>query len=170
MDNFSSPASAAARRRGGSAIRNHQDFWSGWLFLFIGCGFSALAGQYPIGAASRMGAGFFPLCLGLLLAVFGLLVILSSLSRRGRADPMPSWKPGKLIWILGATTVFALLLEPAGLVISLLLLVFISSKASDRFTVKGTLANAAVLVTLNVTLFIWGLDQLIPVWPAFITH
>ncbi|WP_413730001.1 tripartite tricarboxylate transporter TctB family protein [Sodalis sp. RH22] len=171
---ISSQTSAAARRGGVPAIRHQQNFWSGCFFFAVGGGFSALAAQYPIGAASRMGAGFFPLRLGILLAAFGLLAIFSSLSwsspRRDRASAAPSWRAGKLAWILGGTTVFALLLEPAGLVISLSLLVMIASKASNQFTLSGTLANAAVLVTLNVALFIWGLDQLIPVWPAFITH
>ncbi len=168
--NITSLTIDAVRRGGLPAIRHRRNFWSGCFFFLTGGGFSLLAGQYPIGAASRMGAGFFPLCLGILLAAFGLLVILFSLSARRMAAPAPPWRAGKVLWVLGAATVFALLLEPAGLVISVSLLVLIASRASSQFTLRGALANTAVLVTLNVTLFIWGLDQLIPVWPAFISH
>ncbi len=170
MDNVPAFNTAAARRVRVPVIRHPQDFWSGWFFLIVGGGFSGLANQYPIGSASRMGAGFLPLILGALLALFGLLTMMTSLSRRERVRAPLSWRPEKVVWILGAATVFALLLEPAGLAVSLLLLVIISSKASDRFTLMGTLANAAVLIALNVALFIWGLDQLIPVWPALLSH
>lgn len=168
MVNITSLQTGTARR-GVWAIRHRRNFWAGAIFLLTGAGFSILAGRYPIGSAARMGAGFFPLCLGILLAIFGLLVMLAACSRRAEPVALPAWQPQKLFGILGATLLFALLLEPAGLIVSLVLLVLIASRAGDRFSLLGTLINALVLVALNLAVFIWGLELTIPIWPAFIS-
>ncbi len=163
-----STSSAAAGQN--LRIRHQRDFWSGSLFTLAGVGFAVLSGEYHIGATARMGPGFFPLCLGILLAIFGLVVLLSSLSPTAEQTRLPYWQPGKLVLVLGSCALFSLLLEPAGLVISLLVLVFTSSRASRQGRLTGTLINAAVLIALTLSLFIWGLELTIPVWPDFITH
>ena len=53
-------------------IKNHKDFWSGLMFMAFGLGVIAIARHYPFGTTIRMGAGFFPMVLASLLAVFGL--------------------------------------------------------------------------------------------------
>jgi len=52
-------------------LRNHQDFWSGTMFIALGLLFVGLSRQYQLGTAAKMGPGYFPTVLGGLLAVLG---------------------------------------------------------------------------------------------------
>ena len=73
-----------------------------------------------------------------------------------------------MAWILGAVVLFGLLLQPAGLVLSLVVLVLVSSRASHEFTWRGTLANAVILIAFSVGAFIKGISLQIPLWPTFL--
>ena len=60
-------------------IRNKQDFWSGVMFILLGLGFAWKATSYTMGTAARMGPGYFPYWLGILMAVIGGLIALFAL-------------------------------------------------------------------------------------------
>ena len=66
-------------------IRAPKDFWSGVMF----CGFAAVgilaARGYSLGTAGKMGPGYFPLMLGIVLAALGAILIARSVVRRRRA-------------------------------------------------------------------------------------
>jgi len=55
-------------------IKNGRDFWAGLMFLGFGLGFMAVAQNYPMGSAVRMGPAYFPTVLGGMLAVLGGMV------------------------------------------------------------------------------------------------
>ena len=55
-------------------IKNGRDFWAGLMFLGFGLGFMAVAQNYPMGSAVRMGPAYFPTVLGAMLAVLGGMV------------------------------------------------------------------------------------------------
>ena len=55
-------------------IKNGRDFWAGLMFLGFGLGFMAVAQNYPMGSAVRMGPAYFPTVLGGMLAVLGAMV------------------------------------------------------------------------------------------------
>src|SRR3546814_6794417 len=59
-------------------LRNKEDFWSGVMFLAIGVGFALGATSYSMGTSARMGPGYFPFWLGVLLALLGAIVALRS--------------------------------------------------------------------------------------------
>jgi hypothetical protein len=71
--------------------------------------------------------------------------------------------------VLGAVVVFGLLLQPLGLILSLIALVLVSSLGSHEFGWKGALLNAAVLTLFSVGAFIYGIHLQIPMWPAFVS-
>jgi hypothetical protein len=60
------------------------------------------------------------------------------------------------------------LLIPAGLVISLVVLVIVSSLGSHEFSWRGAVINAAVLTLFSVAAFVWGIHLQISLWPAFL--
>ena len=66
-------------------IRAPKDFWAGVMF----CGFAAIgilaARGYSLGSAGKMGPGYFPLLLGIVLAAMGVILIARSVVDRGRA-------------------------------------------------------------------------------------
>ena len=103
-----------------SFIRAPKDFWAG--LIYIGAGATALwvGLDYKMGTAGRMGPGYFPKVLGGILILLGLLAILRSLLTKGEAIGTIMWRP--LVLILFACALFGMLLQPFGLIVSLLTL------------------------------------------------
>ena len=150
-------------------IRSQKDFASGLMFVLVGLGFSFVARGYSMGTAAKMGPGYFPFLLGLVLALLGAIVTLGSLSMKGEKDQLARWDLKTLLWILGSVVLFGLLLKPLGMVLSVFVLVLVSSMASHEFSWKGALANGVVLVLISLGAFVYGINLQMPVWPAFIT-
>jgi len=148
-------------------IRHQKDFWSGVMFLAIGLAFVGFAQRYELGTAQRMGPGYFPTVLGGLLAILGLVIAIRGLAREERGGEIEPFHFGTLALVLGAVALFALLLRPAGLVAALLVLIGVSAYASHEFRVREVIPLALVLVALVLSVFIWGLGMVVPVWPAF---
>lgn len=151
-------------------IRNHRDLWAGLMFFVIGAGFAVFAQQYALGTPARMGPGFFPTMLGVLLALLGLAILLRSFGGVGQVVRVGAvgWRP--LLLILLSVLVFALALPRLGMVVSIALLVGISALAAHDFRWKETLVSIVVLLTLSWLVFVEGLDLQFPVWPVFLTR
>jgi hypothetical protein len=139
--------------------------------MFVACGvaFAYGATNYNVGNAAKMGPGYFPLMLGVVLAILGALVTLTALTvDTPDGEPIGHFDWRSIFIILGSVALFGFLLQPAGMVISLLVLVIASSFASHEFTWKGTLINAVVMVVLCFITFVWALKLQFPIWPSFI--
>ena len=89
-------------------VRSPRDFWSGAIFIVAGAAAALLARAYPMGTAMRMGPGYFPTVLGILLAVLGTFVLLRSLVRPGPLVGRPTFGPIGLV--VGPIVLFGLLL------------------------------------------------------------
>ncbi|PLP98247.1 tripartite tricarboxylate transporter TctB family protein [Cupriavidus pauculus] len=151
-------------------IRRQTDFLSGLMFIAVGLGFSFIAHGYTMGTAARMGPGYFPFWLGIVLALLGAAVAIGATSNKGDSDRVARWDIKTLLWILGSVVLFGLVLKPLGMVLSVLVLVVTSSMASHEFTWKGACANAVVLVIISTVAFVYGINLQMPVWPAFLTN
>jgi hypothetical protein len=151
-------------------IRNHRDFWAGVMFLVIGIAFAFFSQQYTLGTPARMGPGFFPTMLGVLLALLGAAILLRSLAGSGPPERIAAvrWRP--LALILLSVLVFAIALPRLGIIVSIVLLIGISAVASDEFRWKETLVSIVVLLALSWLVFVKGLDLQFPVWPVFLTR
>src|SRR4029077_12218843 len=112
-------------------IRAPKDFWAGLMF----CGFAVAAilaaRGYSLGTAGKMGPGYFPLLLGGVLGVLGLILIGRSLVLDGEGVPRIHLLP--LAIISGAGAPFGLMIEPLGLVISLVVLTVLTAWAGAQF-------------------------------------
>jgi Tripartite tricarboxylate transporter TctB family len=157
-------------------IKRGKDFYSGLLFILVGGGFAWGSTAYQVGSAAQMGPGYFPLMLGVLLALVGFATAFQSLGS-GAEDEAPvaqfAWKP--LCFIVLANLAFGVLvgglprwgIPHLGLICAIVVATFISSMASDRFRVKGVLILSLVLSASCYLIFAWMLKLRIPVWPAF---
>ena len=154
--------------QGRPVILSHQDFASGIMFIVAGAAFAILARSYRMGTAGSMGPGYFPFWLGVVLVLLGVVVLVQSLSRKGVIDRIPRWDVKTLLWVLGSVVLFGLLLQPLGLVLSIVVLVLVSSMASHEFTLKGAAGTALAMVVMSLAAFVYGLKLQFPVWPAFI--
>ena len=60
-------------------IKSQKDFFSGLLFTAVGVAFAWGATKYSVGTAARMGPGYFPLMLGILMAILGGVITFKAL-------------------------------------------------------------------------------------------
>lgn len=151
----------------GLRIRNQKDFAAGVIYVLAGAGFGIGAINYKVGDAARMGPGYFPLMIGILLTVIGFVTLFGAVRRTAVEEKVKAPHLRTIAWILGSVVLFGLLLQPAGLIASLAVLIIVSSLASHEFAWKGALANTVVLILFSVGVFVKGIDLLIPLWPAF---
>lgn len=148
-------------------IRNQKDFGAGCIYTLAGAGFSLGALNYDVGNAARMGPGWFPLAVGLLLVAIGLVIAATSLRPTATPETVKRPELSSLAWILGAVVLFGVLLKPAGLVVSLLVLVVVSSRASHEFTWRAATASAVLLTVFSIAVFVKGINLQLGLWPAF---
>ncbi len=158
-------------------IKSEQDFYSGLMFAVVGVAFAVGATNYNIGTGARMGPGYFPLGLGVILAVLGAIIMLKGVI--GKSGP----KMGKvalrpLFCIIGANVVFGILLAglpslgvPAmGLIVAIYGLTLVASLAAGgKFHLRETLILATILAILSYGAFVKLLNLQFQIWPAFIT-
>jgi Tripartite tricarboxylate transporter TctB family len=149
-------------------IVRQKDFASGLLYIILGIAFAITSYGYRMGTASRMGPGYFPFWLGVLMAVIGALVLLGSVRPHAEPETMERWALRPLFIVLASVVVFGLLLDTLGLVLSLIMLVVGSSLASHEFTWRATLINTVVLIAFSLVVFVYALNLQFPVWPTFI--
>jgi len=156
-------------------VKSQQDFFSGLLFTVVGMAFAWGATDYKIGDSARMGPGYFPLLLGVLLALLGTVMTFKALvieTPEGEKVGRFAWRP--LVFIIAANLVFGVALGglpslkvPAlGLIVGIYALTFMASLAGDRFKAKEAAVLATVLAVLSYLAFVLVLKLQFVVWPA----
>ncbi|QHI98084.1 tripartite tricarboxylate transporter TctB family protein [Xylophilus rhododendri] len=159
-------------------IKSQKDFFSGLMFLIVGIGFAWGATNYTIGSGARMGPGYFPLMLGILMAILGAVLTMTAMSvETETGDPIGKWAWKPLGFVIVANLLFGILLGglpsiglPAmGLIIAIYALVIIGSMAGNEFKLVPTIILATVLAIGSYIAFIWALKLQMQVWPTFIT-
>ncbi len=142
-------------------IRNPRDFWAGALYLALAIFVIWIGRDYQQGTSARMGPGYFPVVLGSILAIFGIVSIARSFIRTGEAISAFAWRP--LALVLGSTVLFGLLLGRVGVLIALPCLIVISALASRNSRLDVTSVAALIgLVAFCVVVFVKGLGVPMP--------
>src|SRR5688500_18409525 len=103
----------------GLHIRNQKDFAAGMLYIAAGAAFSIGALGYRMGDAARMGPGYFPFWIGVLLVVVGVVTAATSIRKTTGVEKLKRPELGAMAWVLGGVVLFGLLLQPLGLVLAL---------------------------------------------------
>ena len=149
------------------SIRNPKDFWAGVLFVGLGVGTLAVSAGYTLGTAARMGPGYFPRMLGILLVALGLVIGARGL--RGFGEAIPAWKWRPTLVVLGSVVLFGLIVAKLGIAVSTVILIVTSSAASHEFRPVEALVTGVLLAALATGVFVVGLHLQLPIWPVFIT-
>jgi putative tricarboxylic transport membrane protein len=141
-------------------LRDNKGVWSGLMFIGVGVATLTVAVEYRLGSALRMGPGYFPSVLGGVLIVLGILVL-----AKGLKSPEPiegRWSLRALILLPLSLVLFGWLMEHAGFVPALVVLIVGSSAAGEEFNALEALMLAGVLTFGAVAVFIWGLGLPFP--------
>lgn len=125
------------------------------MLILIGAGAVIIARDYHFGSVLRMGPGFFPTILGVILIMFGLAIMIKGLIKGEKIRGLVSWRA--LILLSLSLILFGILIERAGLIPALSALIFCSAYASKEFKLLEVLLLVGVLILISVSLFVWGL-------------
>lgn len=144
---------------------DYTDMVGGAVLVVAGGAVSLISiSSYPLGTLKRMGPGMFPAGLGVLLALFGVILILQALRRPGNHPDIRKFSP---LFVLGGIAAFALLVEPFGLIPAILGIVIISSFAELRIKPTTLVLLCLALCILAPGIFKLGLGLQLPLfrWP-----
>jgi hypothetical protein len=159
-------------------IGHQKNFWGGVLFAAIGLLFALIArglklgdttliAGYSMGTPARMGPGFFPFWLGMILFALGLLIAFTGMRTEGGPDskfPKYHWRP--ILFVLGAVVMFGLILKAVGMLLAGFLLVFVASLGNpEKFQTRDVILLGVGLVIFCAMVFAWGLKLPIPLCP-----
>jgi Tripartite tricarboxylate transporter TctB family len=159
-------------------IKSQKDFFSGLLFMALGIAFALGSRTYNVGSGARMGPGYFPMMLGVLMAILGLAITLKSLgAKTDGGDKIGKWVWRPVGYIVAANLAFGVLLGglpsiglPAmGMIVAIFALTLIAAKAGSEFKLKEILILSVILAVGSYAVFILLLKLQIQVWPTFIS-
>jgi hypothetical protein len=135
-------------------LEKPRDVVGGLLVVAIGAGFLLFGRELEMGSSFRMGPGYFPTLLGLLMVALGAL--LAALAWRGPAEEgafahVP-WRG--LLLIVGATLLFGFSLRGLGLAPLLVLVVLATAWASRYASWRSAVPLALGLALFCSVLFV----------------
>ncbi len=138
-----------------------KDVLAGSVFIVLGGAFALGSLDYDIGTPLRMGPGYVPLVLGLLLAGLGVLVIVKGFLA-GERDPIGDveWRAAALV--AASLLFFGLTVRGLGVVGALFGAALLASLARARTRPTTALAIAGGLTILSVVIFIVALQLRLP--------
>jgi hypothetical protein len=136
---------------------------SGLLFLAVGLLSGVLSLDLPIGDKVRMGAGYVPLMLSIILSGLGLLVLARGVL--SGVAPTTVWQARPVSFVVGSALVFGLTIERAGLPLSVFLTVLTAAGALPVWRRLEALGLAVGLSLFSSLLFVTLLRLPIKLWP-----
>jgi len=150
-------------------LTRKRDFYAGGLMLLIGLGV-ALKGwsSYRPGTLMQMGPGFLPTSLGIILAILGILIAASALTRAETNGDSERVLPAQPQWwgwfcILAGPALFIACARYFGMAPATFACVFVSALGDRAATWKSSLVLAAIVSLFGVGLFAYVLHVPMPV-------
>lgn len=141
--------------------RQLKDILAGALFIALGLAFAVGALAYEIGDPLRMGPGYMPLVLGLILTGLGVgIVIKAFIAGEGGEIGRVEWRA--IVLIVAALIFFGLTVRGLGVGASLLGTTLLASLARARTSLMEAVLVAVGLTVLSVVLFIFVLQLRLP--------
>lgn len=144
---------------------NKRELMSAGLLLAIGLASAIGGSRYTVGTLDRMGPGFFPTALGVLLIFLSLLMVITPVAaedENAAERPAPQYRAWACVTAgVAAFIVFGLY---GGLVPGTFALVLISALGDKGNSVKSAVALAAGVTVLAVLLFRMLLQLQIPLF------
>ena len=151
-----------------------KDRLGGALLVATGAAAVVAGVGYGMGSLREMGSGFYPVALGVLLALIGA-VLFATASRdpdahlatapaetAHLAGPVVQWRGW--LCILGGALSFVVLGQHGGLVPASFVSVFVAALGDRNNSVRDAALLAALMTLLGVVVFHYGLHLLLPLF------
>ncbi len=143
--------------------RSLRDILAGVVFVVFGVGFAVGATSYDVGSLLRMGPGFFPLVLGIILAILGLVIVAQGMLERGEVEPIGAVPWRAVALILGAIVFFGATVRGLGVAPSMFVSALVAGLAGHRTGIVLPVAIAVGLTIAGVLIFVVALQLRLPV-------
>ena len=138
------------------------DLWSGLASLALGALALWAGADYAQGTAGRLGPGYVPRLLALLLVGIGVLLIARSTWRAESIEPGFGVRP--VVLILGSVLVFAFMFSHFGLIPAILAAVGVANSAVSANSWRSALGVGVALAAFAWLLFVKALGLPLPVF------
>ena len=146
--------------------QTRRDYYAGALMVLIGLGAASMGYEYGIGSLTEMQSGFFPVALGVILVLLGLVIAGTAGRARavriadGRAGSGPEWRGW--IAIITGIVAFVILGRWGGFLPATFAITFISALGDRDNGWRGALGLAVVISLIGVVVFRWALEVQLP--------
>jgi hypothetical protein len=137
------------------SIKSPKDFWCGLLLIAIAAIFVLGLIDLPIGTAFRMGPGYFPMVLMILLALLGIAILINGLRVEG--SPVGAIPLRAFALVALPIVFFGLTLRGLGLVLSLAVTVLATTFAVRGWNPVLAISTTVALVVASIAIFAFGL-------------
>lgn len=149
-----------------------RDYYGGALMVLIGVYAAAQGATYGIGTLTAMGAGFFPMALGVILALLGIAIAGTAKRPRARlalnedSAPTESTDPEWRGWfcILAAVASFPIVGRWGGLLPATFVITFLSALGDRDNTLVSAATLACVMAAIATGVFWWALQLQLPLF------
>lgn len=154
---------------------NKAEAVSGAVLVLIGGLTILYSFDYSVGTLARMGPGYFPLAIGVIITLLGLMLFFKlnddkypqeKLEKNISDLPSLALKKQVITWalVIGSVIAFIVLSKFGGLVPATFFLIFISAFADNKNNLKVVLSAATVLTLFTVAVFHFGLQLQMPLF------
>jgi hypothetical protein len=144
--------------------RYGQDLYAGAFVFIIGLGAVYMGFGYQTGNLRHMGPGFFPVSVGAIIALMGVLIALGA---RGQVEEdaeylPPEWRG----WICIVLSIIAFIVvgKFGGLLPATFAIVFISALGDRQNTIKGAFILSVAMCVICLVVFWWALQLQFPLF------
>lgn len=146
----------------GKGWGSKTDLWAGVATILFAAAVLYIGSDYNVGRGGRIGPGYVPRVIGLLLLALGALQLLSAFRSEEMIDASIAWRP--LLLVTGGILCFALLLDRAGLIVAIIATCVIAGPAAYGNTILSLVTSGVALAGFSWILFVYFLKLAIPVW------
>ena len=138
-----------------------KDILAGSVFIAFGLYFALVSLTYEVGSALSMGPGYFPLVLGGVLVLLGIVIVGKGLVA-GDGEPIGTipWRSAALI--VAAIIFFGATVRGLGMVPALFVATLLSALAGHRTGIIPATVISIGLTILCVLIFVVGLQLRVP--------
>ena len=145
-----------------------RDYYGGGLMILVGLAAAAIGSTYSIGSLARMGPGYFPVGVGILLVLTGAAIVAAARLHKapvpavGKQTPPAEWRGWSCI--VGGLGAFIVLGRYGGFVPATACVVFISAMGDRTNRPRDAALLAMAMVAVLVIVFWWALKMTFPLF------
>jgi hypothetical protein len=136
------------------------------MFCAFGVGAAVIARDYNFGSLTRMGSGFFPIVVGLGIAILGAVITAQALLKPESSEPVAALQLRPVFFISLAIVVFGYLIEDWGLIAALVALIVIARFAGYEGGPIEVAIMVVVLSAIAIAVFVYALNIRLNLWPV----